>query len=168
MDIHEQSPGSVLIKTVTFQTMYGRTYVAELYDREDRQHMVLTTEEPHSQSVFLRSIDSRGPGKWEDLCVFSSDIEDEAADVLAEAEDVMRFHETAHLAILECHPTNNTSYTIRRGKVDEEAGMLTEASGWAKQMSAYKDSDGKAYPASTIRILTYDANGTITADTLLQ
>jgi len=107
-------------------------------------------------------------GKWEDLCVFSSDIEDEAADVLAEAEDVMRFHQIAHLAILECHPTNNTSYTIRRGKIDEEAGMITEASAWAKQVSAYKDDAGKAYPASTIRILYYDANGVITTDTLLQ
>lgn len=168
MDIHEQSPGSVLLKTVRFETMYGRTYVAELYDREAVQHMVLTTEAPHSQAVFMRSVDSRGLGKWEDLCVFSSDIEDEAADVLAEAEDVMRFHQIAHLAILECHPTNNTSYTIRRGKIDEEAGMITEASAWAKQVSAYKDDAGKAYPASTIRILYYDANGVITTDTLLQ
>lgn len=168
MDIHEQSPGSVLLKTVRFETMYGRTYVAELYDREERQHMVLTTEAPHSQAVFMRSVDSRGLGKWEDLCVFSSDIEDEAADVLAEAEDVLRFHETAHLAILECHPTNNTSYVIRRGKIDEEAGMLTEAANWAKQVSAYKDDAGKAYATSTIRVVHYDANGVILLDTLMQ
>lgn len=167
MNIHEQSPSSVLLKTVRFETMHGRSYIAELYDHPEHQHMVLTTENPHAQAVFMRSVDSRGLGPWEDLCIFPSEVEDEAADVCAEAEAIMdpRFYQHAHLAILECHPTNHTSYTIRRGKLDEESDMLNEASGWTRQVSAYVDSDGKHFLTSTIHLVTYLANGSIALDT---
>lgn len=167
MDIHDKSPNSVILKAVRFETMHGRTYVAELYDHPEHQHMVLTTENPHAQAVFLRTIDSRGLGPWEDLCIFPSEVDDEAADVCAEAEAIMdpRFYQHAHLAILECHPTNNTSYTIRRGTLDEETNMLREASGWAKQVSAYKDIGGKPFPTSTIRLVTYNPSGVIELDT---